>query len=69
MIPIGIATDNAVFWILGIAFLATGLANKSKWTEKKDWKKLSKKDRKLQMITFIMLGILVLAALAMLLVN
>ena len=30
-IPIGLATENTTFWILGTVFMLTGLANRKKW--------------------------------------
>jgi len=33
-IPIGIVTGNNVFTLIGILFMAFGIANKKKWSEK-----------------------------------
>jgi len=30
-IPIGLATENNVFWILGLFFMLTGWTNRDKW--------------------------------------
>ena len=57
-LPVGLATKNSGLWIMGLAFLALGLANKDKWNKQK----ISKEQRNMQMIA-IVLGILVLVAL------
>ncbi len=31
-VPIGIATGNSVFWIIGLVFLILGITNREKWS-------------------------------------
>ncbi len=31
-VPIGIATGNAGFWVMGLIFLILGLTNREKWS-------------------------------------
>jgi hypothetical protein len=66
-IPLGIifmSTGNTAFsffFILGLVYLAIGLANKDKWKKNhKPFSKLSKKEKKVKMI---ILGILILLVL------
>ena len=51
-LPIGIATDNTAFWVIGLVFLITGLANKDKWGQETKWSDLPPKVRKFK-ITLI----------------
>jgi hypothetical protein len=57
-LPIGVATGNPGLWILGLVFMALGLANKSKWREHK----VTKEQRKFQLIAIIV-GLLTLLVL------
>ena len=66
-IPLGFATDNHIFSIVGAAFLVLGLANKDKWKESSK-RKLTKEERKFRLQILIGLGVLmVLGAILMLL--
>jgi vacuolar-type H+-ATPase subunit I/STV1 len=58
-LPLGIATGNSTFWILGAVFFIIGLANKDKWKKKKAWNKLSEKEKKLILLS-IFIGLLLL---------
>ncbi len=61
-IAVGIPLEIAVLWILGIVFFMVGLANKDKWKKNKmDWKKITKKQRKILYITIAMLFLLLVA--------
>ena len=52
------------FFILGIVYVAIGLANKDKWkANHKNWKQLSKSEKKVKTIILILLGLLVLLGL------
>ncbi len=33
-IPIGIATGNAGFWVMGLIFLILGITNREKWSSR-----------------------------------
>ena len=57
-LPIGVATGNPGLWILGLVFVAFGLANKSKWRDRK----VTKEQKKFQLIT-IGIGLLTLLVL------
>ena len=58
-LPLGIATGNSTFWILGIVFFIVGLVNKDKWKKKKAWDKLTKKEKRLIFLSIFM-GLLLL---------
>lgn len=58
-LPLGIATENTAFWIMGLAFLIIGLANRKKW---KKQTKLTPRQRNIQ-IALVIIGTVVLAAL------
>ena len=59
--PLGIAMDNAVFWIMGLVFLGIGLMNRKKWGKKV---KLTKKQMKIR--SWIMSGLLIALVLGVL---
>lgn len=64
--PIGLATGNSPLWIMGVVFLTIGLANKNKWEKnRKKWSKMGPAERKLMIITMIVLAILLLAGFVM----
>ena len=50
MIPLGIALDMPVFFIIGLVYMAIGLTNKDKWDKKI---KMSKQQKKMQTIAVI----------------
>ncbi|MBR9677077.1 hypothetical protein GOV04_02975 [Candidatus Woesearchaeota archaeon] len=56
-IPLGIATDNPAFWIMGLGLMGLGLANRDKWKERKTWKDINSKQKKLQIIILTTLGV------------
>lgn len=58
-LPLGIATGNSTFWILGALFFVIGLVNKGKWKKKKSWNKLSQKEKILIFLS-ILIGLLFL---------
>lgn len=60
-IPLGIATQNYVFFVLGALFILYGLLNKSKWKDYPKWKELSPELRKLKIITMIILSVILIA--------
>jgi len=66
-------SDNATgtfFFIMGVVYVVMGLAHKKEWKKNhkpNKWKNLTKQERKFRIWIFIILGILVLAGLAALL--
>ena len=57
-LPIGISTENYALFIMGLVFIALGLANKKKWKKnRRTWSQLTKKEKKFMMI---IIGALVL---------
>ena len=57
--------EMSFFLIMGLVFLAIGLANKDKWKKNHEsWKKMNAKEKKITMWIMIILGILVLGGLA-----
>ncbi len=66
-IPLGIATDNHVFTVMGAIFMAIGLKNKSKWKENDvKWSDLSSDGKKVRVILIATALILILAGLVLL---
>ena len=48
--------------MMGLAFMAIGLVNKGKWQKnRKSWKDLGKRERRILAITMLILGLLVAA--------
>ncbi|MFH1455380.1 MAG: hypothetical protein ABIF40_00335 [archaeon] len=67
---IGIPLDNFALSAIGIIFLIIGLANKNKWKKnKRTWKKLNKKEKRVRIIITVILGILVLLGLVLYLIQ
>ena len=64
-LPLGIATQNYVFSVVGACFLALGLANRKKWKNEPRWAELSPQQRKIKLIMVVFLALLVLAGLEM----
>ena len=61
-IPLGMATKNHAFTIMGLVFMAVGLTNKDKWKQNhKTWSQLDKKEQKVKLIIIAVLGVLFLA--------
>ena len=60
-IPLGFATDNIAFTIIGTALVIIGFANKKKWKNRKKWTDLDPQARKTQIVLITILGLLLLA--------
>jgi len=59
--PFGVIMNNIFFWVMGAAFMAIGLLNRDKWKEnRKDFKKMDKKDKMFFYVIMAVLGVLVL---------
>jgi len=56
-VPVGIATQNYVFMVAGLAFMILGLMKKKEWKDQPKWEELSpaEKKMKLALITFLAL--------------
>lgn len=63
-LPLGLVLKNNFFFILGLAFLGVGLANKDKWKKPKKFSQLSKKDKNSKLIFIGILSLLFLVAVA-----
>ncbi len=63
-LPLGIATQNYVFSVVGACFLTFGLANKKKWKNEPKWVDLSPQARKLKLFVVISLAVLLLVGIA-----
>jgi len=56
--PLGIVFENSLFFILGLLFMVTGLANKDKWEKNSvTWNQLTKKEK---IARIIIIGVLIL---------
>ncbi len=60
-LPIGIATDNPGFWVMGLVFMIIGLKNKNKWGQETKWADLSPRVRRLKIIVLGGLTIILMA--------
>jgi len=60
-VPLGIATNNTVFTILGLVFLILGLVNRKSWKNQPKWDELSPAEKKIKLalIIFLMLILIV----------
>ena len=63
-LPLGIATDNSTFLILGFVFMIVGLTNRSKWKDEPKWSDLSAERKKIKLALIVALTILLLAGVA-----
>jgi hypothetical protein len=57
-IPLGLATDNSAFWVIGMVLVGVGLVNKNKWEDEKGWQELNPKERKLKITAISFLTLL-----------
>jgi len=62
-VPIGIATQNYVFVVVGLFFLILGLFNKKKWESQPKWSELSPAEKKIKIALIIFLAIILLMGL------
>jgi uncharacterized membrane protein YidH (DUF202 family) len=62
-IPLGIATENYAFCVIGVAFMIIGLLNKDKWKEPVKFSKLKPEQRRYKILVMVSLGLLVLLGL------
>ncbi|PIR97646.1 MAG: hypothetical protein COT91_00270 [Candidatus Doudnabacteria bacterium CG10_big_fil_rev_8_21_14_0_10_41_10] len=68
--PVGLLLENMyAFTVMGVVFLIVGLANKDKWKNRRTWKDLTPTEKKFKYGAIIILGILVLAGLAVYYLN
>jgi hypothetical protein len=66
--PLGVALDFPMFFILGLAYIAIGLANRDKWGKKR--RPLTPGQRKIKMVSFAAgIAILVIGIIALLLLS
>lgn len=63
-LPLGFATRNYVFSVVGACFLAVALANRKKWKDEPKWADLSPQARKLKLFVVISLAVLLLVGIA-----
>lgn len=61
--PLGIATKNPVFTIVGTIFFIIGIAKRKTWNNGPKWSELSPAAKRVKLITIIFLGLLVLGGL------
>lgn len=64
-LPVGIALKNYPLVIMGLIFLTLGLTNKNKWEDYPGWAELSSNQKKLKLTLVVILGLAVLAGLAL----
>lgn len=61
-VAVGIPLKNSALWIVGVVFFIIGLANKEKWKKNRtDWKKVTKRQKKILYIAIVMLFLLLVA--------
>lgn len=60
--PFGIILNNYALFAIGLIFAVLGLRNKNRWKEnKKDWKKMSGRERGLTLLIILILIMLIIA--------
>lgn len=59
-LPIGIGSDNQVFLILSLSFMAIGLVNKKKWRPTPKWSEMTPAKRNFKIALIIILGLMVI---------
>ena len=63
-LPLGLGTDNPAFWIIGLAFMAIGLANHAKWKDAPRWRDLPDHQRRVRLVVLgVILGLVLLTGL------
>lgn len=65
--PLGIATKNYTFSIMGLIFFIIGLVKKDKWKNEKTWSELSSEEKKIKMILLVALSLFLIAGIVVLL--
>ncbi len=61
--PLGIATQNYVFIIIGLVFLIVGVINKKNWEAQPKWSDLSPEARKVKIAMMIFLAAILIMGL------
>ena len=61
--PLGIATQNYVFIVLGSVFLILGLINRKKWEAQPKWNELSPEAKKIKIAMMIFLAAILIMGL------
>jgi len=59
-IPIGIATQNYVFMVAGLAFMILGLMKKKEWKNQPKWEELSPAEKKMKLALIIFLALILI---------
>jgi beta-lactamase regulating signal transducer with metallopeptidase domain len=60
-IPLGIATKNPFFYIVGAAFIIISLLNKDKWREEKKWSEHTRAEKILKIVLVSIVAIMLIA--------
>ena len=59
-VPLGIATQNFVFIIVGLTFLIFGLFNRKSWKNQPKWEELSQAEKKIKIALIIFLALILI---------
>ncbi|MCK4979945.1 MAG: hypothetical protein KAS62_06090 [Candidatus Delongbacteria bacterium] len=59
-VPIGIATQNYVFMVIGLVFLVLGLLNRKSWENQPKWEDLSPAEKKIKLALIIFLSLILI---------
>ena len=59
-IPIGIATQNYVFMVAGLAFMILGFMKKKEWKDQPKWEDLSPAEKKMKLALIIFLALILI---------
>ncbi|MBT4333676.1 MAG: hypothetical protein HOD64_10400 [Candidatus Cloacimonetes bacterium] len=59
-IPIGIATQNYVFMVAGLAFMILGFTKKKEWKDQPKWEDLSPAEKKMKLALIIFLSLILI---------
>ena len=59
-IPLGVVFDNPAFWVMGLVFMALGLANRSKWKDRPRWSEMPKAEKNFKLAMIAILGLVLI---------
>jgi beta-lactamase regulating signal transducer with metallopeptidase domain len=68
-IPLGIATKNPVFYIVGTVFIIISLLNKDKWHQEKKWKDRTRNEKILKIVLVCIVVLMLIATLVLFLLR
>lgn len=59
-LPLGIATQNYVFTVIGLVFLILGITHRKAWKQQPKWSELSPTEKKIKLVLIIFLMLILI---------